>query len=132
MFPVRASNISACITYREHERYAVQTVIERRRTHYVIHMELILFAQDMAKYLCRSLSRGLPSDYQSLQSQCSVYCKLHPKLSRFGFSKFRFWCSVNDVFVRMATGSGKSLSMFLLPLVHGKKLLLSLSVLWLG
>lgn len=83
-------------------------------------------------FLCESdcpLSRGLPFNSESVQSECSVYHKLCPELRHFGFSSFLpgqldAILSIlhgNDVFVRMATGSGKSLCMFLHPVVYGER-----------
>ena len=85
-----------------------------------------------ATAMCRSecpLSRGISSSDPSVQSECCVYDRIHRELSRFGYSDFRpgqldAVLSIlhgNDVFVRMATGCGKSLCMFLPPLVHGEK-----------
>ena len=84
----------------------------------------------MARHLCEfdcPLSRGFLSDHQSSLTECRVYDKLQSELSRFGFCEFRpgqldAALSIlhgSDVFVRMATGSGKSMCMFLTPLVHG-------------
>lgn len=82
--------------------------------------------------VCRSecpLSRGLSFTDSHVQAECCVYDRIHCQLSRFGFSDFRpgqleAVLSIlhgNDVFVRVATGCGKSLCMFLPPLVHGEK-----------
>ena len=54
-----------------------------------------------------------------------MYDRACRELCRPGFRDFRpgQLLSIlhgNDVFVRMATGSGKSLCMFLPPLVHGE------------
>ena len=82
--------------------------------------------------VCKSecpLSRGLSVSDTSVQSECCVFDKIHHELCRFGFSSFRpgqldAVLSImhgNDVFVRMATGCGKSLCMFLPPLVYGER-----------
>ena len=60
---------------------------------------------------------------------CQVYPKLVPVLRQhFGYGEFRpgqidailAVLHGHDVFVRMATGSGKSMCMYLPPLVYGK------------
>ena len=89
-------------------------------------------SSDAATAMCSSecpLSRGLSLTDLSAQSECCVYDKTCHELGRFGFGDFRpgqldAVLSIlhgNDVFVRMATGCGKSLCMFLPPLVHGEK-----------
>lgn len=89
-------------------------------------------SSNAAAAMCKSecpLSRGLSPTGVGVQSECCVYDKTCRELSRFGFRDFRpgqldAVLSIlhgNDVFVRMATGCGKSLCMFLPPIVHGEK-----------
>ena len=84
----------------------------------------------LLQLLCAGLSAPfLDFTDPHVQAECCVYDRIHCQLSRFGFSDFRpgqleAVLSIlhgNDVFVRVATGCGKSLCMFLPPLVHGEK-----------
>ena len=83
---------------------------------------------------CAVLSALFPGVYLSLISvlNLSVVCMIRHVMSLVGLDLkifvlvswmpcYQYCMQGNDVFVRMATGCGKSLCMFLPPLVHGEK-----------
>ena len=80
-----------------------------------------------SKQDCSFGAGAIPSDLQD--HNCSIYTKLVPTLqNHFGYGALKpgqaeailALLHGHDVFIRMATGSGKSLCMFLPPLICGK------------
>ena len=92
-------------------------------------------ACNMAKFLCTSQCEAWKNDISSsAQSKLSEALRQYFGLSPFRVGQLDALLSVahgQDTFVRILTGGGKSLCMFLLPLsISSNALWVSLSVCW--
>ena len=104
--------------------FKITTVVEIRRFLVATRMSSAA-EQSLTRCFCTCTCYVTPAGPQETSSFCEMYDKLHNSLQKyFSFSSFRDGhlealiplLHGRDVFVRMATGSGKSICLFLRPL----------------